>query len=184
MGFNTRTERFKNSGSKHPGPGAYEAAVAKLPRQKASRGECQAGPKLCNAPSIPSHNNVFGYEETAGMGWSEVGGELVRQGNPGKVFAGEGKDQIGPGHYEIKRELRNKGTNWHASTAERDFAIRYNKLAENANLGPGSYEIERTASHPRIKHTTVYPGSKVIAEQRDEEESSSESESNDEVLEW
>eukprot|EP00826_Nyctotherus_ovalis_P039703 TRINITY_DN3835_c0_g1_i4.p1 TRINITY_DN3835_c0_g1~~TRINITY_DN3835_c0_g1_i4.p1 ORF type:complete len:221 (-),score=9.21 TRINITY_DN3835_c0_g1_i4:707-1369(-) len=113
---------------------------------------------------------------------SEVDGVLVRQENPGRVFAGEGKDKIGPGHYEIKRELKTKGTNWHASTAERDFVIRYNKLAENANLGPGSYEIERAASRPKIKYTTVYPGSKIIAEQRDEEESSSESESNDVLL--
>jgi len=49
------------------GPGAYELVVNKLQRQKSrgvTKGEYQT--KYCNAPSIPSHDNVFGYEETNG----------------------------------------------------------------------------------------------------------------------
>lgn len=68
IGFNTRTERFKDSSSGLKlGPGSYELAATKIQRQK-SRGTTRAEYKehYHNAPSIPSHENVFGYEETAG----------------------------------------------------------------------------------------------------------------------
>ena len=41
---------------------------------------------LPNPPSIPSHNNVFGYEENAK-------GELVRQKNTEKTFTGTHEDE-------------------------------------------------------------------------------------------
>lgn len=47
-----------------------------------------------NPPSIPSHNNVFGYEE-------DGHGKMVRQKNTEKVYAGDIKDSVGPGNYEI-----------------------------------------------------------------------------------
>jgi hypothetical protein len=47
---------------------------------------------LPNAPSIPSHNNVFGYEENDK-------GELIKQQNTELVHAGQGTDTVGPGHY-------------------------------------------------------------------------------------
>ena len=49
---------------------------------------------LPNAPSIPSHNNVFGYEENEK-------GELIKQQNSEKVHAGIGVDTVGPGHYQL-----------------------------------------------------------------------------------
>lgn len=45
-----------------------------------------------NPPSIPSHENVFGYEE------NDVG-ELMRQKNTENVHTGVGKDTVGPGQY-------------------------------------------------------------------------------------
>eukprot|EP01022_Parablepharisma_sp_SALTPOND_P005157 TRINITY_DN121831_c0_g1_i1.p1 TRINITY_DN121831_c0_g1~~TRINITY_DN121831_c0_g1_i1.p1 ORF type:complete len:430 (-),score=8.21 TRINITY_DN121831_c0_g1_i1:241-1530(-) len=76
-----------------------------------------------------------------------IGGELIQQQNPEKIFAGEGADKIGPGHYEVKRELVNKykGTNWHASNVKREFA-RLNKTVEDTNIGPGAYEVEKHTS--------------------------------------
>ena len=50
--------------------------------------------KMPNPPSIPSHQNVFGYEENEQ-------GDLVKQKNTEVVYAGEKKDTVGPGQYEI-----------------------------------------------------------------------------------
>ncbi len=47
-----------------------------------------------NPPSIPSHDNVFGYEK-------DEHGNMVRQKNTEKVYAGDYKDSVGPGNYEI-----------------------------------------------------------------------------------
>jgi hypothetical protein len=47
-----------------------------------------------NPPSIPSHNNVFGYEENEA-------GQLIRQANAEKTYAGNKKDSVGPGNYEV-----------------------------------------------------------------------------------
>jgi len=44
---------------------------------------------LPNPPSIPSHDNVFGYE-------INTRGDLVRQPNPDKVFTGVKDDRVGP----------------------------------------------------------------------------------------
>lgn len=44
---------------------------------------------LPNPPSIPSHDNVFGYE-------INQRGDLVRQPNPDKVFTGVKDDRVGP----------------------------------------------------------------------------------------
>ena len=63
-----------------------------------------------NPPSIPSHNNVFGYEETQ----EKV---LVKQNNPETVFAGEKHDTVGPGHYLLSEQhaKKGKGYDWHTS---------------------------------------------------------------------
>lgn len=100
--------------------------------------------RLPNAPSIPSHNNVFGYEETPN-------GDLIQQQNPEKVFAGTGADTVGPGHYEIKREIAKKtGTNWHASKVKR---LAFGDPKPDLNtLGPGSYDaFLKQASAPQTK---------------------------------
>ena len=61
---------------------------------------------LPNPPSIPSHNNVFGYEENEK-------GELVRQKNTEKTYTGTHDDRVGPGNYEIENRVNTKGqTKW------------------------------------------------------------------------
>lgn len=60
-----------------------------------------------NPPSIPSHENVFGYEENSH-------GQLVKQKNTEKVYTGDKGDMVGPGNYEIGAQKGNKGvTKWH-----------------------------------------------------------------------
>jgi len=61
---------------------------------------------LPNPPSIPSHDNVFGYE-------INNRGDLVRQPNPDKVFTGIKEDRVGPQNYEINVPKVSKGvTHW------------------------------------------------------------------------
>lgn len=65
---------------------------------------------LPNAPSIPSHNNVFGYEENKK-------GELVKQKNTEIVHMGEGSDTVGPGHYQVakpKKKITGPVVQWKA----------------------------------------------------------------------
>ena len=50
-----------------------------------------------NPPSIPSHNNVFGYEYKEG--------QFIKQSNPEQHYTGEKQDKIGPGHYNAARAL-------------------------------------------------------------------------------
>jgi hypothetical protein len=60
-----------------------------------------------NAPSIPSHNNVYGYEENNN-------GELVRQKNAIKTYKGVGVDRVGPGDYDPNSFSKSAGplTEW------------------------------------------------------------------------
>lgn len=61
---------------------------------------------LPNPPSIPSHENVFGYE-------INNRGDLVRQPNPDKVFTGLKDDKVGPQNYEINQSKVTRGvTKW------------------------------------------------------------------------
>eukprot|EP00826_Nyctotherus_ovalis_P022358 TRINITY_DN17366_c0_g1_i1.p1 TRINITY_DN17366_c0_g1~~TRINITY_DN17366_c0_g1_i1.p1 ORF type:complete len:209 (-),score=21.38 TRINITY_DN17366_c0_g1_i1:251-877(-) len=103
--------------------------------------------RLPNAPSIPSHGNVFGYEET-------TEGELIQQPNPEKVFMGTHGDTVGPGHYEVKDvKWRKTGTNWHASKVKRPL---FTSSATQKNLlGPGSYDITKTPSK-KVKGTSCF----------------------------
>lgn len=92
--------------------------------------------KMQSPPSIPSHNNVFGYEEaTHGM--------LIKQSNPDIVFTGEKGDTIGPGHYQIGSsfEAKNKikGMNWKKCQSKREL----NMELTNSTVGPGQYNIDK-----------------------------------------
>jgi hypothetical protein len=70
IGFSSGANRFKEVVHKQgsPGPGAYNAPleVQKAKPKPVGKAEWQqmAMVRLPNAPSIPSHNNIYGYEET------------------------------------------------------------------------------------------------------------------------
>jgi len=71
IGFSSGSNRFKEAAQKQqqtPGPGAYSALAEaqKNNRKPPPKAEWQqmAMVRLPNAPSIPSHNNIYGYEET------------------------------------------------------------------------------------------------------------------------
>ena len=63
-----------------PGPGQYYQEAAWKGKQRSSNSQWSKGqghavvPIQTNPPSIPSHNNVFGYEE-------DNRGNLIRQKN-------------------------------------------------------------------------------------------------------
>ena len=62
---------------------------------------------MSNPPSIPSHDNVFGYEENAR-------GELIKQKNTEQVFTGMRDDKVGPAEYQIEVKKTKRGlTKWH-----------------------------------------------------------------------
>jgi hypothetical protein len=80
-----------------------------------------------------------------------IDGELIQQQNPEKVFTGEGRDKVGPGHYEAKREaaVKKSGTNWHSSKVQKGLKIESHGNA--ADIGPGKYELGKTQPIPQYK---------------------------------
>ena len=108
--FASKVPRFsegKKFGNNNLGPGRYvpEDNWNKVNRRpykpEFHQIQWQRAP---NPPSIPSHDNVFGYEETKS-------GELKRQKNPEKVITGLKQDKVGPGQYNLPGTIAssNKG---------------------------------------------------------------------------
>lgn len=112
-------------------------------------------------PSIPSHNAIFGYEETEGRSGLPSDGDLLRQRNPDVVFSGEGEDKIGPGHYSVNPSMggpnkRNiKGAQWHLSKSKRSM-VESQALPEA--VGPGSYDIkiQKDSPHKANKQSSIF----------------------------
>ena len=102
---------------------------------------------LAAPPSIPSHNNVFGYEENDR-------GELIRQKNTEKVHTGVKEDRVGPGEYALNVKKNLKGTTkWvKPDLSDKIKEIKSKKAA--ALPGPGSYEPPADAVNP------IYKGNK------------------------
>lgn len=74
-----------------------------------------------NPPSIPSHDNVFGYEENDRR-------ELVKQNNPDQIHTGVKNDTVGPGKYDVVKSLgsTNKGPTWHVPKNQKKVPIGIN----------------------------------------------------------
>ena len=100
-----------------------------------------------NPPSIPSHENVFGYEENEK-------GELIKQKNTEIVFSGVGKDTVGPGKYEvvkeIAKEVQTKGPTWHKPLS-RKKALTSSETPIDIP-GPGHYNAEKVDIFPIYKY--------------------------------
>ena len=100
--FASRVKRFNGSDfgpkGENPGPGAYhkETDLTKVRGSYPGWSKGSGMPALLpNPPSIPSHQNVFGYEENSR-------GELIRQANTEKVHTGVNEDTVGPGEYTLE----------------------------------------------------------------------------------
>lgn len=157
VGFNTREERFKNVPAVSPGcpltivgPASYTIEPLSKTKAKGLLRRRNRETKA-NAPSIPSHESVFGYAKTEGIRQEQIDGEVVRQPGPCKVFTGEGNDRVGPGHYDVKKNSlnRNKGTNWHASNVTRKLPIFLKASREERNIGPGTYDAKGNSTFTR-----------------------------------
>jgi hypothetical protein len=130
--------------------------------------------RLANSPSIPSHNQVFGYEEN-------IDGELIQQPNPGRVFTGKLNDAVGPGQYDTKGMTnRRTGTDWHSSKVSR---LKFTESeAMKYQVGPGSYDTLRAVGTAQQKakgtssftsavpKTTFHIKERPNTQQEDEEE--------------
>ena len=120
--FASRVQRFQGASEmmggtqkedlQVPGPGQYhhESHWGKTKRSSHgqwSKGTGAPGLPVQNPPSIPSHNNIFGYEENAR-------GELIKQKNTESVFTGLRDDKVGPAEYQIEVKKTTRGpTKWH-----------------------------------------------------------------------
>ena len=101
---------------------------------------------LPNPPSIPSHNNVFGYEENAR-------GELIRQQNSEKVHAGDKEDKVGPGNYEIETRMATKGpTKWVMPADKPEKVVAIQREKKGAAPGPGHYASPGQPAMPLYQH--------------------------------
>lgn len=129
-----------------PGPGSYETASAGVKARKPpvkQEWNAMNWLRLPSAPSIPAPGQAFGYDETAN-------GELVMQSNPEKVYAGTGKDSVGPGQYNAKKPdevWKARGPAWHKSRAKRIVAT-----APDSKVGPGSYNEFQLNLAPMYKY--------------------------------
>lgn len=103
-----------------------------------------------NPPSIPSHENVFGYEENDH-------GDLIKQKNAEKVHTGVGKDTVGPGTYDVVKNLTEgkKGPSWHLPKHQKKAGA--STLVDNTKTtvlapGPGHYNAEKVDIFPIYKY--------------------------------
>lgn len=175
--FATGSERFKpKNPESSPGPGSYNFPSNWNNRKNSSKKTEWANVswmRMPSAPSIPSHNQIFGYEEMPN-------GELVMQKNPEKVFTGAQGDSVGPGHYEVKSlEALNpvKGTQWGKSTSKKGLQV---KSTTAATIGPGTYSEAQLNITPmyKFKPSAVFMSgmkpSKERMRETEEDESSGE----------
>eukprot|EP00163_Fabomonas_tropica_P007272 TRINITY_DN16_c0_g1_i1.p1 TRINITY_DN16_c0_g1~~TRINITY_DN16_c0_g1_i1.p1 ORF type:complete len:589 (-),score=118.77 TRINITY_DN16_c0_g1_i1:265-2031(-) len=146
--FQSETDIRKRTGW-IPGPGAFSAEsivdkewtkvkhpFARTPMTAGATTAVRANRKI-TAPSIPSGQQSFGYEENNR-------GELIPQGGAKKGYEGRGKSAVGPGSYtplvDITKGNGSKGAAWSRSRARRSS---FSGSKDTANIGPGQYYHEK-----------------------------------------
>ncbi|KAL9645325.1 hypothetical protein ABK040_002524 [Willaertia magna] len=165
--FKSKTVRFGDSSTLVPGPGAYHTVMNKEfkrennsspPNHGASitlQTQQQPTTKLTTAPSIPSAEQSYGYEETED-------GQLVRHLSPNKGYTGNKNDKPGPGEYYNNNEnttkqltTSSKGMGIFSSSTKREI------FKVSGNPGPGAYDgIEPEQLTTNRIYTSVF-GSKT-----------------------
>ena len=145
--FASRVKRFQGGEldgqrTDAPGPGQYFKESEWGKHRKTESGWKKGGNVPVfnpNPPSIPSHNNVFGYEENAR-------GTLIRQKNTELVHTGVKEDRVGPGEYEIEVRKTTKGpTKWVKPMSDR-------KQKLHLEPGPGHYQPPSQPINPIYKN--------------------------------
>ena len=131
LGFTTKERRFKDkSDFDTPGPGFYFPPIKKkdtsmkssttYAKEMKKMKKLYAIKKENVIPSIPTHNQDFGFDITKN-------GELCRKTNPEmyKTFSGEKGDTVGPGSYEIDQpnQWHKTGTEWSKFKTKRDSTV-------------------------------------------------------------
>jgi len=148
--FASKVERFNNKkkDNQNLGPGRYvpeDNWVKNAKKTSKAHSQQFQWERPPNAPSIPSHESVFGYEETKS-------GILKKQKNPEKVITGIKEDRVGPGQYELPNSIAGskKGTIQWKKTKTKRFKTK--KPKENNAVGPGHYQVEKTDIFPIYKY--------------------------------
>jgi hypothetical protein len=146
--FKSRSVRFSKGAGEDladtPGPGAYSQRSQFARKFNRGGGGSVGGAmgvgggvaggappvtwvRVPSAPSIPAHNQSFGYEEGKF-------GELVQQQPPDTGHTGRRGDTVGPGDYQPPSTWKGaQSTDFGRSTTTRT------NLSENDTPGPGSY---------------------------------------------
>jgi hypothetical protein len=148
--FASRVPRFQENKkiNQNLGPDRYVPEdnwikeTKKPPKPEFQKVHWQRAP---NPPSIPSHDFIFGYEDTKA-------GNLKRQKNPEKIITGINNDRVGPGQYTIPDSFTklNKGAvKWKNSKSK---SFHNKKPAKKNQLGPGHYQVEKTEIFPVYKY--------------------------------
>jgi len=150
--FASRVKRFHGGElgpkSEAPGPGQYYKENSWVKRRGTNAGWNKGTSSVAllpNPPSIPSHNNVFGYEENQR-------GELIRQKNTENVHTGIKNDMVGPGEYQVGVRMTTKGpTKWVKS----DLPEKIQELKQKKSglqPGPGHYQPPISSINPIYKN--------------------------------
>jgi len=151
--FASKVERFQEKEVKEkqqlPGPGQYVAEQPWVKQKRiAPKPEWQqiTWNRMTNPPSIPSHENVFGYEENNN-------GELVKQRNTEKVHTGVKQDTVGPGEYEVFRSFTQtkKGPTWH-HPSKKPKPVPTSTEVQKDLPGPGHYNADKVDIFPIYKY--------------------------------
>lgn len=102
--------------------------------------------RMQNPPSIPSHENVFGYEESNT-------GDLVKQKNTENVHTGVKQDTVGPGEYEVVKPFVDpkKGPSWHLPKNNKKPVPTSTEFKKEIP-GPGHYNVDKNDIFPIYKY--------------------------------
>lgn len=148
--FASKVPRFQENKkvNQNLGPGRYVPEdnwikeTKKPPKAAFQQVQWQRAP---NPPSIPSHEFIFGYEDTKA-------GDLKIQKNPEKVITGVKEDRVGPGQYNLPDSFSKtkKGVVKWKNTKSKRFNNK--KSTKVDQLGPGHYQVEKTDIFPIYKY--------------------------------
>lgn len=154
--FISKAPRFERVvKNENPGPGAYSEKsewVKRNSRPRKQRHGTVQFVKSKQAPSIPSTEQSYGYEET-------TTGELFLQPPPVKGYTGRANDTVGVGAYEPYKSMGSDtpGFNF-GKRSVRDLGSHVPKVT---SPGPGQYYIdESTPTNKNNRQTANFKSTK------------------------
>ena len=142
--FTRNKEKFENKFENSIGLDSYEATSRSSAKQKSCKFFNYTNLILSpSPPSIPGQLQRFGYDEL-------LNGELLMHKDP-NLIAGTLSDSVGPGHYNPKAFIPNKGASWYKSNTKR---ITF--LSKPSVPGPGAYAPGVLLPRYKLKQSAAF----------------------------